>query len=158
KLIKFALYLFIVLALQARLVQHLPYTALRVDLLLPVMFVIAVECSPLTGLFWAGLLGFVVDDFSGEFWGMHVGSFTVTVCLVNMASERFNWRNPACQAGLVGLCALGQSAALGLFLSFTPVDVAVPTSMWISLSVRTLLSAAVAPFLIYPALNSRYAI
>jgi rod shape-determining protein MreD len=158
KVVKFAVYCLLMLALQARLVQQLPYTAFRIDLLLPVIFAIAVECSPLAGVFWAGLLGFIVDDFSGEFWGMHVGSFTVTVCLVNMASERFDWRNPAYQAGLVGLCALGQSLALGLFLSFAPVDVPAPTSIWINLGIRALLSATIAPFLIYPVLNSRYAI
>ena len=154
KTIKFTLYSLFMLALQAHLIRRLPYEALRIDLLLPVMFAIAVESSPLAGVFWAGLFGFIVDNFSGEFWGMHVGSFIVTVCLVNMASEKFDWRNPAYQMGLVGLCALGQSVALGLFLFFTPLDLPPPTSIWISLGIRALLSAAVAPFLIYPLLNS----
>jgi rod shape-determining protein MreD len=158
KAIKFFLYTVIVLVLQAHFVQRLPYEALRVDLLLPVMFAIAVECSPLTSVFWAGILGFMADNFSGEFWGMHVGSFILTVCLVNMASERFDWRNPAYQMGLVGLSALVQSMALGLFLSFTTVDMAVTTSFWISLCLRALLSATIAPFLIYPILNPRLSV
>ncbi len=155
KIIKFTLYGFFMLGLQAHLIQRLPYPALRVDLLLPLMFAFAVEWSPLVGLLWAGLWGFVVDNFSGEFWGLHVGSFMVTVCLVNMASERFDWRNPAYQMGLVGLCALGQSVALGFYLSYSSTDVSVLTSMWIGLGVRTILSAAAAPFLIYPMLNPR---
>ena len=143
------------LGLQAHLIDRLPYPALRVDLLLPVMFAIAVECSPLAALLWAGVLGFVVDNFSGEFWGMHVGSYTITVCLVHMASEKFDWRNPAYQMGLIGVCAFGQSLALGFFLCFVPMDVPEQTVIWISLGIRTLLSATIAPFLIYPMLNPR---
>ena len=155
KMIKFMLYCLLVLAAQAHLIDRLPYAGLRVDLLLPVMFAIAVEFSPLPGVLLGGLLGFVVDNFSGEFWGLHVGSFVITVCLVNMASERFDWRNPAYQMGLIGLCALGQSIALGLFLSFVPLDDPALTTIWTGLGVRTLLSAIIAPFLIYPILNTR---
>ncbi len=87
------------LALQAHLIPRLPYPALRVDLLLPLMFAIAVEWSPLAGVLWAGFLGFVVDNFSGEFWGLHVGSYTVTVCLVNMASEEVRLAQPGLSDG-----------------------------------------------------------
>ncbi len=155
KMVKLIFYSFFVLGLQAYLVERLPYPALRVDLLLPVMFTIGVECSPLAGVLWAALLGFVVDNFSGEFWGMHVGSFTITVCLVNMASEKFDWCNPAYQMGLIGLCAFAQSLAIGLFLCFVPMEVPAQTSIWISLGIRALLSATIAPFIIYPILNSR---
>jgi rod shape-determining protein MreD len=155
KIIKFAIYSIFVLGIQAHLIQRLPSPALRVDLLLPLMFAIAVGWSPLVGVIWAGLWGFVMDNFSGEFWGLHVGSFMITVCLVNMASDRFDWGNPVYQMGLVGLCALIQSVALGLYLSFVPADVPALTSIWVDLGIRTLLSAAVAPFLIYPILNSR---
>ncbi|SPF47275.1 conserved membrane hypothetical protein [Syntrophobacter sp. SbD1] len=155
KMIKFILYCLLVLAIQAHLIDRLPYAGLRVDLLLPVMFAIADEFPPLTGVLLGGLLGFVVDNFSGEFWGLHVGSYVVTVCLVNMASEKFDWRNPAYQMGLIGLCALGQSIALGLFLSFVPMDAPALTSIWTGLGVRTILSAIIAPFLIYPMLNTR---
>ncbi len=155
RIIKITLYTFFILALQAHLIPRLPYPALRIDLLLPLMFAIAVEWSPLAGVLWASLWGFVVDNFSGEFWGLHVGSYAVTVCLVNLASERFDRRNPAFQMGLVGLCVLGQSVALGLFLSFVPMDLPSLTSIWISLGIRTLLSVTIAPFLIYPMLNPR---
>ena len=155
RMIKTTLYSLFVLTLQAHLIPRLPYPALRVDLFLPLMFAIAVEWPPLGGVLWAGFLGFVVDNFSGEFWGLHVGSYTVTVCLVNMASRRFDWANPAYQMGLVGLCALGQSIALGLFLSFFPMDVSELTSIWIGLGIRTLLSVTIAPFLIYAMLNPR---
>jgi rod shape-determining protein MreD len=155
RFIKITLYTLFVLALQAYLIPRLPYPALRVDLILPLMFAIAVEWSAPAGVLWAGFWGFIVDNFSGEFWGLHVGSYAVTVCLVNLASERFDRRNPAYQMGLVGLCALGQSIALGLFLSFVPMDLPSLTSIWISLGVRTALSVTIAPFLIYPMLNLR---
>jgi rod shape-determining protein MreD len=155
QMIKTTLYSFFVLALQAHLIPRLPYQALRVDLLLPLMFAIAVEWPPLVGVLWAGFWGFVVDNFSGVFWGLHVGSYMATVCLVNMASERFDWSNPAYQMGLVGLCALGQSIALGLYLSFVPMEVPELTSIWIGLGIRTLLSVTIAPFLIYPMLTPR---
>jgi rod shape-determining protein MreD len=155
RMIKVTLYTCLVLALQAHLIPRLPYPALRIDLLLPLMFATAVEWSPLAGVLWASFWGFVVDNFSGEFWGLHVGSYALTVCLVNLTSERFDRRNPGYQMGLVGLCAAGQSVALGLFLSFVPTDLASLTSIWISLGIRTLLSVTIAPFLIYPMLNPR---
>jgi len=155
RMVKITIYTVVVLGLQAQLVPRLPYPALRIDLLLPLMFAAAVEWSLLSALLWASLWGFVVDDFSGEFWGLHVGSYAVTVCLVNLASDRFDRRNPGYQMGLVGLCALGQSIGLGLYLSFVPMDLPSLTSIWISLGIRTLFSMTVAPFLIYPLLNPR---
>ena len=146
---------FLVLALQAQIVPQLPYAALRVDLFLPFMFAVAVEWSPMGGLLWAGVLGYVADVFSGEFWGLHVGSYVVTVCLVHMASENFDCCNPGYQLGLVGMCALGQSIALGLFLSYVPMDSATLATIWVSLGIRTLLSATIAPLLIYPLLSAQ---
>ncbi len=157
RLVKITLYTFFILAIQAHLIPRLPYPALRVDLLIPLMFAIAVEWPPLAGLLWASFWGFVVDNFSGEFWGLHVGSYTVTICLVHLVSDRFDRCNPAYQAGLVGLCALGQSIAIGLYLSFVPMDLQSLTSIWVSLGIRTLLSCTIAPFLIYPLLNPRNA-
>ncbi|MFZ2445962.1 MAG: rod shape-determining protein MreD [Syntrophobacteraceae bacterium] len=152
---RIVLYTFFVLLLQVHLVSRLPYPALRTDLLLPLMFVVAVEWPPVAGLIWASFWGFLADNFSGQFWGLHVGSYTVAVCLVHMASEKFDCHNPVYQMCLVGLCALGQSIALGLFLSFVPMDSSSLTSVWIGLGIRTLLSMTLAPFLIYPILNPR---
>ncbi len=155
KAIKFSSYGFVLLALQAQVVPQLPYTALRIDLFLPFMFAVAVEYPPLTALLWAGGLGFVADVFSGEFWGLHVGSYIISVCLVQMAAGGFESDNPAYQMFLVGLCALGQSIALGLFLSYVPTDSATLASIWVGLSVRTLLCATIAPLLIYPLLGGQ---
>lgn len=155
RIVSFFLYTFFILLLQAHVNPRLPYPALRTDLLLPLMFAVAVEWPPVSGLLWASFWGFVVDNFSGEFWGLHVGSYMVTICLVHMASEKFDCRNPLYQMGLVGLCSLGQSVALGLFLSFVPMDLPSLTSIWISLGIRSLLSITLAPFLIYPMLSSR---
>ena len=153
--VRIFIYTFFVLLLQAHLVSLLPYPALRTDLILPLMFVIAIEWPPISGLLWASFWGFLVDNFSGEFWGLHVGSYTIAVCLVHMASEKFDCYNPVYQMCLVGICALGQSVAMGLFLSFTPMDLSSLTSIWIGLGIRTLLSMTIAPFLIYPMLNPR---
>jgi rod shape-determining protein MreD len=155
RMIKISIYTLFIVALQAHLITRLPFPALRIDLLIPVMFAVAVEWSPLGALFWACLWGFVADNFSGEFWGLHVGSYAVTVCLVYLASDRFDRRNPGYQMGLVGVSALLQSVALGLFLSFVPMDLPSLTSIWISLGIRTLFSVTMAPFLIYPLLNPR---
>lgn len=153
--VKIILYTLFILVLQAQLIPRLPYTALRTDLMLPLMFGVAVSGAPFGGLLWAAFWGFAVDNFSGEFWGLHVGTYMVAVCLVHVASEKFDCYNPLYQMGLVGLCALGQSVALGLFLSFVPMDIGSLASIWISLGIRTLLSISLAPLLIYPMVSSR---
>lgn len=152
---KICCYAFLLLLLQAHVVSRLPYPAFRMDLLLPLMFAVAIEWSPFPGLVWASAWGYVVDNFSGEFWGLHVASYMAAVCLVNMASDRFDCQSPVYQMGLVGLCALGQSVALGLFISFVPMDLPSLTSIWISLGIRTLLSMTVAPFVIFPILKPK---
>lgn len=150
-----AAYTFLVMLLQVHLASRLPYAALRIDMLLPLMLASAVGWSPIGGLLWAAFWGFLADNFSGQFWGLHVGSYAVAVCLVHLASERFDCYNPLYQMGLAGLCALGQAAALGLFLSFVPMDFFSLTEIWISLGIRTVLSMTTAPFLIYPILSPR---
>ncbi|MEM5788886.1 MAG: hypothetical protein AAGU11_16360 [Syntrophobacteraceae bacterium] len=150
-----ACYSFFVLLLQAQLVTRMPYPALRTDLLLPLMLPVALEWPPITALLWASFWGFIIDNFSGEFWGLHVGSYAAAICLVNMASDKFDCNSPVYQMGLVGVCALGQSVALGLFQSFQPMDLPSLTALWTSLGIRTLLSMTMAPFLIYPLLSSR---
>jgi rod shape-determining protein MreD len=154
-IIKVFLYTFFVLLLQAHVIPRVPFPALRADLLLPVMFGAAVLWSPVAGVIWACFWGFVVDNFSGEFWGLHVGSYMVMVCMVYMASDKFDCRNPVYQMGLVGVCALGQSVALGLYLCFVPMDIPSLTSIWIGLGIRTLLSVTLAPLIIYPVLHQR---
>ncbi len=155
RLVRIFLYTFIAMLLQAHLVARLPYQAFRIDLFIPVMFAVAIEWPPFAGLVWASVWGYMIDNFSGEFWGLHVASYMVTICLVNMASDRFDCQNPVYQMGLVGMCALGQSVALGLFISFVPMDLQSLTSTWISLGIRTLLSMTVAPFVIYPILKPK---
>jgi rod shape-determining protein MreD len=155
RVIKITIYTFFLLSLQAYVIPRLPYPALRIDLLIPLMFAVAVEWSPFCGLLWACLWGFVVDNFSGEFWGLHVGTYALAVCLVNLVSERFERQNPGYQMVLVGCCAAGQSIALGLFLSFVPMDLQSLTSIWVGLGIRTLFSVTLASFIIYPLLNPR---
>ncbi|MEN6437706.1 MAG: rod shape-determining protein MreD [Syntrophobacter sp.] len=153
--IKIVLYTFFVLLVQAHLVSRLPYPALRADLLLALMFPVAMEWPPFAGLLWASFWGFVVDNFSGEFWGLHVASYCVAICLVHMASDKFDCHNPFYQMCLVGICSLGQSVAMGLFLSFMPMDFASLVALWIGLGIRTILAMTLAPLLIFPLLNQR---
>ncbi len=145
-----AVYTLILLLLQAQWISRLPYHAFRADLLLPLMFGIAVEWPPLLSLLWACVWGYAVDALSGKFWGFHVGSYVVAVCMVNIAVEKFEFHNPLYQVSFVGVCALGQSAALGLYLCCEPVSIA---SMWISLVIRSMVTMALAPFIIYPVWN-----
>lgn len=152
---KVSAYTFFLLLVQAIWVARLPYPALRADLLLPMMFGIAVEWSPPLCIAWALSWGFVMDALSGEFWGFHVGSYVAAICLVNITVERFEFQNPLYQMAFVGLCALGQSVALGVYLIFSPSGAVSVASVWMSLAIRAIFIAVLAPFLIYPIWNSR---
>lgn len=152
---KVAGYTFVLLLAQAMWISRMPLSALRGDLLLPVMFGVAVEWSTPFGLLWALIWGFVVDVLSGEFWGFHVGSYLVAICLVNMTAERFELSNPLYQMALIGLCALGQSLALGFFFVLTPSETMSEASVWMHLAVRAVLMALFAPLIIYPILSGR---
>ncbi len=152
---RLVLYTLLVLLVQAHFVSRLPYPALRADLVLPLMFGAGALWSPIAALLWASFWGFVVDNFSGEFWGLHVGSYMMAVCLVYMASDRFDCCSPVYQMCVVGICAAGQSIAIGLFLSFVPMDLVSLSNLWIGLAIRTLLCMTSAPFLIYPILSPR---
>ncbi len=155
RLSRLALYTLLMFLVQAHVISRLPYPALRADLLLPLMFGAGALWSPLAALCWASFWGFAVDNFSGEFWGLHVGSYMMAVCLVYMASDRFDCCSPVYQMCVVGICAAGQSIALGFFLSFVPMDVVSLSNLWIGLAIRTLLCMTSAPFLIYPILSPR---
>lgn len=141
--------LFLLLA-QALWVARLPYPALRVDLLLPLMLRLAVEWPPVASFIWAAAWGYVMDVLSGQFWGFHVGSYMVTACLVTLASERLEFDNLAYQVAFVGLCAFGQAVALGLFLTLSPAVTDLSSSVWISLLGRGLAITFVAPLVIWP--------
>lgn len=144
------LYTFFIMLVQVHVVARLPYQALRTDLLLPLLIAAAVGWSPLPGLAWAAFWGFLADNFSGQLWGLHVCSYAVAVCLVHLASDRFDCYNPIYQAFLAGICVLGQSIAIGLYLSFVPQDLPTLTDIWISLGIRTVLCMTLTPLLVYP--------
>ena len=131
---------------------------MRADLLLPLMFGIATVWSPLPSLSWALLWGFVLDALSGKFWGFHVGSYVVAVCLVYAASEKFELQNPLYQMLLVGLCALGQSVVLGLFLMLEPDSLVGISSILQDLLIRSLFIMLLSPFIIYPIGDSKQAV
>ncbi len=143
-------YTFLIVLLQADFFVRLPYPGLRLDMLLPLMVGIASQWSPVPSLLWASVWGYALDTLSGEFWGLHVGSYVVAISMVNIASEKFDFHNPVYQMSLVGLCAFGQSLALGLFVSFEPAGFASSAAIWTSLLIRSVLTMFLAPFAIMP--------
>jgi len=153
--LKVLAYTFTLFLVQAIWVSRLPFPALRGDLLLPVMFGVAVEWSTPSGLLWALFWGYAADVFSGEFWGFHVGSYLVAICLVNMTAERFEFENPLYQAAFIGVCALGQSVALGFFFLLAPLETISAASTWMQLAIRSFFMSIFAPLIIYPIWSGR---
>jgi len=154
-LLKVTLYTLFLLVLQSYWVSYFGRPELRIDLLLPLMFGTAVEWSPLLSVVWASAWGFIVDALSGKFWGFHVGTYVVAVCLVNITAERFEYHNPVYQVLFVGACALGQSGALGLFLLFEAPGQIDFASTCRSLLARSVVMMVVAPLITYPLWNIR---
>lgn len=148
--IKVTLYTLFLLFLQSTWISRFSHPALRVDLLLPLMFGTAIEWPPVLTLAWASWWGFVLDTLSGKFWGFHVGSYVVAVCLVNIAAERFELYNPLYQMLFVGACALGQSVALGLFLLLEAPSQIEVSSTYLSLIIRSFLMMLLTPLITYP--------
>ncbi len=152
---KVTLYTLFLLFLQSFWVSTFSRSELRIDLLLPLMFGAAVEWPPFLSIIWALAWGFVADTLSGKFWGFHVGSYVVAICLVNITAERFELHNPLYQMLFVGACALGQSLALGLFLIVqAPEQMAMP-STYMSLLGRSLVTMILAPIITHPVWNVR---
>lgn len=148
--LKVTAYTFALLMVQALWIARLPFPALRGDLLLAVMFGVAVEWAAPLSLLWALIWGYMADVLSGEFWGFHVGSYLVAICLVNITAERFELDNPFYQMAMIGVCALGQSFALGFFFLLAPSEGVSEVSLWMHLIIRSLLMAFFAPLIIYP--------
>jgi rod shape-determining protein MreD len=150
RLLRVVAYTFVLLLLQVLWIARMPFPALRGDLLLPAMFGVAVEWSTPFSLLWALAWGYVADVLSGEFWGFHVGSYLVAVCLVNLTAERFEFDNPLYQMAFTGVCAVGQSIALGFYFLLTPSESGSVSSMWMHLAVRSLLMSVFAPLILAP--------
>lgn len=153
--LKVALYTLFLLFLQSTWISRFSHPALRIDLLLPLMFGTAIEWPPVMTLAWASGWGFVLDNLSGKFWGFHVGSYVVAVCLVNIAVERVELYNPLYQMLFVGACALGQSVALGLFLFLEAPSQIEASSTYLSLILRSFLMMLLTPLITYPVWHVR---
>jgi rod shape-determining protein MreD len=149
------LYTLIAFLIQAQWIARLPFPGMRVDLLLPVTFGVALEWPLLPGLLWACVWGYVADTLSGKLLGFHVLSYVVAVCLVNVSAERFELENPLYQMGLVGGCAVGQALVLGLFLFLDPAGSALTLASWQNLIVRSIFTTLVTPFVIFPIVGFR---
>jgi rod shape-determining protein MreD len=145
-----ALYTLVLLLVQALWIARAGYPALRADLLLPLMCGVAVAWSALRSLAWAALWGFVGDTLSGKFWGFHVGSYVAMVCLVKLASDRIELRNPIYQMIVVGVCAVAQSMALYLFLVSQYPAVPEIVWSWHGFLIRSFIIMLIAPLINYP--------
>lgn len=143
-------YTFVLLLLQIHWIARLPHPSLRIDLLLPLMFGVAMQWSPLPSLLWACFWGFIADTFSGKFWGFHVISYVIGVCLVEIAVEKFEFHNPIYQMCFVGVCAFCQSLALGAFVLLGSAASISTLAIWHSLVLRSIFMGLVAPLVIYP--------
>ncbi len=150
ELLRIALYTLVLFLVQAVWICRLPYPALRVDLLLPLMLGVAMKWPPWLSLVWALSWGYVADTFSGEFWGFHVGSYVASICLVSIASEKFEFRDPLYLMVLAGLCAVVQSLMLALFLLFQPFAPTDAVWIWRDLAIRSALIMLLAPIIIRP--------
>jgi rod shape-determining protein MreD len=148
--VKIFLYTFLLVVVQAHWVARMPHPALRIDLLLPLMFGIAAEWSPASSLLWALVWGYALDALSGKFWGFHIGSYVLAICLVNVASEKLEFQNPLYQMTFVGTCALAQSLALGIFLFFESAESYGGVANWVNLLFRSMITTVLAPLIIYP--------
>jgi len=143
--------------LQALWVARFSYPAMRADLLLPLMLGVAIEYPSSMSFFWAFLWGFAMDTLSGKFWGFHVGSYVLVVCLVSIVSEKIELQNSFYRMLLAGLCALGQSIVLGFFLLVEPSAVIEPAYTWKSMIVRSLVIMLISPAVILPVCRMRKA-
>ncbi|MGV8073639.1 MAG: hypothetical protein AB2L11_03615 [Syntrophobacteraceae bacterium] len=148
-------YTFALFFAQALWISRIENTSFRIDLLLPVMFGVAMEWPLFMSLFWASMWGLAMDTMSGKLWGFHVVSYVVSVCLVNTATEKFEFHNPLYQMGFIGSCAMGQSFVLGLFLVLEPTGSTEIASIWKSLALRAVLMTFVSPLIIYPLWTTR---
>jgi rod shape-determining protein MreD len=119
------------------------------------MFGTALEWPPLPSFFWAFFWGFAMDTLSGKFWGMHVGSYVVAVCLVHIASERLELHNPVYQMVFVGFCALGQSVVLGAFLMLETSSTLSLAATWGGIIMRSLFIMLLAPLVLFPLWHPR---
>lgn len=148
--VKIFIYTIALVVLQAQWIARLPHPGLRADVLLPLMFGVAAECSPVMSLVWALVWGYALDTLSGKFYGFHVGSYVLAVCLVKVGAERLELQNPIYQMTFVGICALAQSFALWIFLCFDSMDTYGGVATWLNSLFRCALTTLVAPLVIYP--------
>jgi len=153
--LKVTLYSLLLLVFQAVWASRTASAALKPDLLLPMMLPVAVWWPPVASLGWAILWGFMADTLSGKLWGYHVGSYVVSVCLVHIAAEKFEFQNPLYQMFFVGLCSLGQSLVLGLFLFLEPAGSLLGASAGRDLVGRFVLTMILSPLIIFPVWKDR---
>lgn len=154
-LLKITGYAFILFLIQVNLIACLPYRALRVDLMLPAMVGVALSSSSAIAIVWAFVWGYMVDILTGKFWGLHVGTYVITVRLVQVMAQKVESRNPFYQMFLVLLCVLGQSVILGVFLWIKSPTPLLLDSFLKNLEIRSLLITFLTPLIIFPVLKIR---
>ncbi len=149
--LKIILYTIGLFLLQANWVSCFTYLGMRVDLLLPLAFGVALRKPPIAGLAWAFIWGYIMDVLSGKLWGFHVVSYMLTAVLVYLGSQRMEFQNITYQVVFLGLCSIAQSVVLGLFMliGHSSNDVLSP-GLWVGLAVRSLIMIVLCPLIIHP--------
>jgi len=107
------------------------------------------------GLGWAIVWGFVADTLSGKLWGFHVGSYVLSICLVHIAAEKFEFQNPLYQMFLVGVCSMIQSVVLGMFLLLEPSGSMLDMAAGRALVGRFIFTVVLSPMIIAPIWKNR---
>jgi rod shape-determining protein MreD len=146
--LKLVTYSFGFFLVQIHFISRLPFQALRVDLLLLLMLGLALQLPLPMSISWALFLGYVVDVFSGKFWGFHVGSYVATVLLASKMLQKFEMHNPLYQMSVAGLCASLQCGLLVLFLWFDHQPAALSWSLLAGFLVRTMVMMLLAPVVV----------
>ena len=153
--LKIAAYTLFLFLLQAYLIVRFPYRALRADLLLPLMVGVALKFPPLMSILWAFIWGYVADVLTGKFWGLHIGTYMITVRLVHLTAQKVEFYNPFYQMLFVLVCVLGQSALLGLILWMKSPALFAMNSFLENMEIRSLLTTLLTPLIVSPLLRMR---
>ncbi|MBP8645937.1 MAG: rod shape-determining protein MreD [Syntrophobacteraceae bacterium] len=154
-LLKVSLYSLLLLLLQAAWNSRVPSPTLKADFLLPIMLAVAVEWPAVGSLGWAIVWGFVADTLSGKLWGFHVGSYVLSICLVHIAAEKFEFQNPLYQMFFVGVCSMIQSVVLGMFLLLEPSGSMLDVTAGRDLVGRFIFTMVLTPLIIAPIWKNR---
>ncbi|SMC28005.1 hypothetical protein SAMN02746041_03149 [Desulfacinum hydrothermale DSM 13146] len=140
-------YTFLVFLIQVRIFAQLDSPYWRINVMVPLCVEIA-SLFPLGGaLAWAFVWGYVVDVFSGRFWGGQVGTFLFAVGLQAVVARHLDLERLLYRMVVAGVCVVLQ----GLMLAGVALGVGhLPQALPMILS-QGVLSCLAAPLVMLPA-------